>query len=424
MAGAGGGVSGLSVLLAACGAAQQAGGGSAASKPPVTLRVNHRTEKYIPEWGKQFTQRYPNVTLEFLPDSGYEKLIALVAAGDLGDVVWASTGVGSYFELAAQGHFLDLDPLAAAEKYNLKQYFPRAIDVARLVDRKLFGLPNLIHPSHIGLFYNVNLFEAAGVKPPTTASTYDDLVDLARKVTAGKQDVWGIATETVFPPLLCYVRSFGGEMLEPPTLGKKPAIDKGPAKQAFQWLYDLRHKHRLHPLPSDTFNFTDGNVAMRTTGMWGSTDAKTIGDRFTMDATLIPKGPGGRRGSQGHVDMWALYARTKHKDAAWQLITWYTSREAAPYVYGEHGIPGARPDGWADTAAKNPPMFTVFKDFMDKEGPDQLAIPWNLRMLDMQNVVAKALEPMWSGEQGVDQTVAAAMGPIQQQLDLPRASGK
>jgi hypothetical protein len=35
------------------------------------------------------------------PDTGYEKLIAQLAAGDVGDLIWLSTGVGTYFELAS-----------------------------------------------------------------------------------------------------------------------------------------------------------------------------------------------------------------------------------------------------------------------------------------------------------------------------------
>jgi hypothetical protein len=42
-------------------------------------------------------------------------------------------------------------------------------------------------------------------------------------------------------------------------------------------------------------------------------------------------------------------------------------------------------------------------------------------MLDLSNIVAKGLEPLWTGEQGVEQAVAALLGPMQRQLDLPRA---
>jgi multiple sugar transport system substrate-binding protein len=419
-----GSASGVAAFAAvACGAQPQGGsaGTAARSNQPVTLRVNHRTEKYIPVRGQKFTQQYPHITVEFLPDSGYEKLIAMLAAGDLGDVVWASTGVGSYFELASQGHFLQLDQMVAADKYDLKQIYPRAIEVAKMVDGKLFGMPNLIHPSHIGLFYNVNLFESAGVKPPTIDSKYDDLVDMARKAMAGRPNVWGIATETSYPALLCYIRSFGGEILEPAALGKKPAIDKGPAKQALQWLYDLRHRHKVHPLPTDRAPFVEGNVAMRTTGMWGATDATAIGDRFKMDAVLIPKGASGKRGSQGHVDMWGVYSKTKNRDAAWLLMKHFSSKDQGIDMMPETNIPGARPDSWNEFGTR--PMFKVFKDFMEKEGPGPLALPWNFRMLDFQNVTAKALEPLWAGQVSVDAGVAAAMGPMQQNLDLPRAGG-
>ena len=420
------GLAGLAGLYAAaCGGAPQASSGTDASKSkqPVTLRVNHRTEKYIPERTKKFSQQNPHVTVELIPDSGYDKLIAMLAAGDLGDIVWASTGVGSYFELAAQGHFQQLDATVSKDKYDLKQHFPRAIDTAKMVDNKLFGMPNLIHPSHIGLYYNVNLLETAGVKPPALTSTYDDVVDIARKVTAAKPGTWGINTETSYPPLLCYIRSFGGEMLDPGFLGKKPAIDRGPAKQALQWLFDLRHRHKVHPLPTDRVDHKNGDIAMWTGGMWLGADATVVADRFKMDAVLIPKGPGGKRGSQGHVDMWAIYSKSKNPDSAWQLMKHFVSKEQGVEMMSESNIPGARPDSWSDFSSR--PLFKVFKDFMDTDGgPGPLALPYNYKMLDYQNVLQKEIAPLWTGEKSVDATVAAMMGPLQAQLDLPRAAGR
>ena len=390
---------------------------------PVTLRVNHRTEKYIPVRAKKFSDLNPNVTVELVQDSGYEKLIAMLAAGDLGDVVWASTGVGSYFELAAQGHFLNVETYTTKDKYDLKQHFPRAIETARLVDNKLYGMPNLMHPSHIGLFYNVNIFETTQVQPPTLTSSYDDLVDISRKVMAAKQGIWGINTETVYPPILCFIRSFGGEMLDPPTLGKKPALDRGPAKQALQWLYDLRHKHKVHPMPTDKVDHKNGDIAMWTTGMWGGADQSAVADRFKIEAVLIPKGPGGKRGSQGHVDMWALYAKGKNPDVAWSLMKHFVSKEQGVEMMPETNIPGSRPDSWEEFAKR--PLFKVFKDFMEADGgPGPLAVPDNFKMLDYQNVFQKEVTPIWAGEKSVDTTVGTMMGPLQLQIDLPKANGK
>src|SRR5918911_3741250 len=82
------GLAGLAGFLAtACGVGQSGGSSGAASgaksKQPVTLRVNYRTEKYLPERFKKYTEQNPNVTVEGIPDSGYDKLIAMLAAGDL-----------------------------------------------------------------------------------------------------------------------------------------------------------------------------------------------------------------------------------------------------------------------------------------------------------------------------------------------------
>jgi hypothetical protein len=64
-------------------------------------------------------------------------------------------------------------------------------------------------------------------------------------------------------------------------------------------------------MPTDKVDHKNGDIAMWTTGMWGGADQSAVADRFKIEAVLIPKGPGGKRGSQGHVDMWALYAKGK-----------------------------------------------------------------------------------------------------------------
>ena len=416
--------SAAALAIAACAPGGQTGGPSSSqSKQPVTLKLNYRTEMYVPKRAEQFTAQFPHAKVEVLTDTGYEKLVAQIAAGDPGDVIWMSTGVGTYFEMAALGNNMNVEPLAAADKFDLKQYLPVAIETAKIVDNKLFGLPSLMHPSHIGLFYNVNLFETAGVQPPTLTTTYDQLVEIARKMQS--PSVWGIQTEsTSAPHFTPWLRSFGGDLMDPGFLGKKVAFDKAPARQALQYLWDLRHRHRVHPLRGEAaVNFVDGNVAMQTTLMSGGFGyERTIAGKFKMDAVLIPRGPGGKRGSQGHVDMWGMFSRTRYKDDAWQLLKWMTNKDTGEALLTEVGLPGARLDNWSSPAVVAKPMFKVFKDFVEKEGVGLVALPYNLRMLEFSNtLVPKAFESLWTNSpQSVDQAVAAAIGPIQTFLDQPR----
>ena len=129
-----------------------------------------------------------------------------------------------------------------------------------------------------------------------------------------------------------------------------------------------------------------------------------------MDAVLIPKGAGGKRGSQGHVDMWGMFSRTKHKDEAWLLHQWFANKETvAGAASWRSACPARASDGWNDPTVVGKPMFRVFKDFVEKEGVGLIALPWNLRMLEFSNtVIPKAFEPMWTGAVSVDQAIAAA----------------
>ena len=69
--------------------------------------------------------------MELLTDTGYEKLVTQIAAGEPGDVIWLSTGIGTYFEMAALGNLMDIGPLVAADKYDLKQQIQVGIDTAQ-----------------------------------------------------------------------------------------------------------------------------------------------------------------------------------------------------------------------------------------------------------------------------------------------------
>ena len=59
---------------AACGVGPQAGGSGGAdalkSKGPVTLKLNYRTEMYVPTRANEFTEKYPNVKVDLLTDTG------------------------------------------------------------------------------------------------------------------------------------------------------------------------------------------------------------------------------------------------------------------------------------------------------------------------------------------------------------------
>ena len=417
-------VGGSALLASACGrATQEAPAAARPSKGPVTLRVNYRTEQWIVDRAKAFTAANPTVTVDLVADSGYEKLLVLAAAGDLGDVYWASTGQGSYFELAGTGHAMELDTLIKRDKYDLKQFYAQAIEQARL-DGKQYGMPEGIHPGGCALYFNLNLFQQAGIKPPSLDWTVDDLVNAARQLTRSGQ--WGLVfADPIYARLAAWLRTWGAEWLDPPTFGKKAVFDTPKAMQAWQWLWELPHKHRVAPIKGqDKASFTDGNVAM----LFGefhlnaaptNSMRKSIGDKFKLDATLVPKGPGGKRGDHAHVNMWSTYVKTKHPDEAWLLQKWYANKDSAMARGEDTNSPGSRPDAWNDPYFTARPMYQVFKKVVE-DGPGPMAMPWNFQMVAIDTMTQKLFEPFWTGQQGAQQLIAAIKGEYQQLLDRPR----
>src|SRR5581483_9763234 len=95
--------------------------------------------------------------------------------------------------LIAGGVTIPLDKFIADEKYDLNQFYPFTIAITKL-DGKVGGLPFKGHPSRVGIFYNRTLLEAAGAKVPTNDSTYDDLIEAAKK--AHKPDAQSTAGRT------------------------------------------------------------------------------------------------------------------------------------------------------------------------------------------------------------------------------------
>jgi ABC-type glycerol-3-phosphate transport system substrate-binding protein len=341
----------------------------------------------------------------------------------LGDVYWASTGQGSYFELAGTGHAMQLDQVIKNDKFDLRQFYPHAMDQAKL-DGKIYGLPEGIHPGGVALYFNVTLFEQAGIKPPSLDWTVDDFVAAARRLTGPGQ--WGaVLAQPIYARLASWLRTWGADFLDPPTFGKKVMIDTPRAIQAWQWLYDLHHRHRVAPIKGvDRASFTDGNVGM----LYGefhlnaaptNSMRRSIGDKFKLDATLVPKGPGGKRGSHAHVNMWSVYTRTKNPDDAWRLMKWYANKDSAMARGEDTNSPGSRLDAWNDPYFTSRPMYTIFKKVVE-EGPGPMAMPWNLQMVEIDQLSQRVLDPLWTGTQAPQQLIAAVKGEYQQLLDRPR----
>ena len=197
----GGGLAGLSgvtgAVLAACVPTGQ--GGPAPKEVSGTVEVLSWGEgdPAQPGWQARMTAfkaRAPQLTVEStvtpFGNGGQaydEKLIALAVAGTPPDVTFTDGTRLSNF--APRGIIRELDDFMARVKFD-KGNYPKATWVANERKGKTIALPYRAQP--YPFYVNHDLYAKAGLKPPTTTWTLDDLREQGRRLTAADGSQWGI----------------------------------------------------------------------------------------------------------------------------------------------------------------------------------------------------------------------------------------
>jgi multiple sugar transport system substrate-binding protein len=304
----------LSIVVAACGSGEGSGspvsGGSpvpagsgaspgAASQAPSGEKVTFRLTTWAGEVEAQELQELVldkinaeatdfEIVHEPSPADYYTKLQTTLAGGTGADFMWLSQEyVAGY---ASRGALLDLtDHLAAVDNpaADLTGYFPDVIPPAKYQDR-VYGLPWIAQP--VVLYYNPEIFEAAGIAPPDESWDWAKLRDTAVQLTTGDQ--YGFIANG-WPPLHQFIWQAGGEVITD-DLASSP-VDSPEALEAVEFYKSLIWNEECCPseetITEQGFGemFKGGKVAMF---MGGAAD--TFDGLEVVGASVVPKGPQNR----------------------------------------------------------------------------------------------------------------------------------
>ncbi|MEZ4517363.1 MAG: extracellular solute-binding protein [Chloroflexota bacterium] len=138
-----------------------------------------------------FSEQHPEISVkvETAPfDDYFTKLQTLIAGGTAPDVF--ELNYENFVTYADKGILLDLSPLMAAdESLDTNIYYPRALE-AFTYDGKQEGLPATF--STVVMFYNKDLFDAAGLDYPTNDWTWDDVRAAAEQINDPDNGVYGM----------------------------------------------------------------------------------------------------------------------------------------------------------------------------------------------------------------------------------------
>ncbi|MEX1169773.1 MAG: sugar ABC transporter substrate-binding protein [Chloroflexota bacterium] len=344
-----------------------------------------------------FEQKHPNISIEVQTAAYadyFTKLQTQVAGGSAPDTF--ELNYENSVAYANSGALLDLTPLAAGDSdFDPSVYYPKAYEVFS-ADGKQFGVPEQF--SDVVLFYNKDLFDAAGVAYPDASWTWTDEQAAAEQLTDKANGIWGHFQPIQFFEFYKVLAQNGGSFFNEDQT--KSTFNDAKGVEAAEWLIGKLDK----TMPSDAFGpdqdsalFKSGKLAMWHTGIWlfsALADAP-----FTWDISVEPGNV--QKAHHFFANAVVASASTEHPAEAWAWLRFLTSSDEAVKVRLDAS--------WELAAVADQSLFAPYLSQTPPENreavfealSDIVTPPVIEQQQQMQDIVTQALEKARLGQVSV-----------------------
>jgi multiple sugar transport system substrate-binding protein len=336
-------------------------------------------------------------------NSFYDAINTQGAAGQLPDVWYTRTyDVPVY---ASKKWTVSLADYASrdASEVNVDDFWPA--EVAQMTyDGKLWALPYDF--SNIGIYYNIDMFKAAGVDVPPAQWKWDDLVSLglkfAKKDSSGAFTNWGLVMYTWNWVFMGLMYGWGGNVFSDDL--KTCVINSKENADCVKYFLDAR-KQGLYPesgaTPEGVDAFAAAIIPMTYQGSWATNfERDTIKDKFNFDCTAMPTSNDGKSCINAAGGAWGIAANSKDPEAAWKWMKFLTSTEQTNVLISDplRSIPGRQTSAkrWTEVASQGglpPKNVQVFADQMKVANAKPFPTYWQA----FGNVWTNLLDPLLNG---------------------------
>jgi multiple sugar transport system substrate-binding protein len=392
---------------------------SAAGSPAVTtlqfigwdaLTTLNLVQKF---YQTEFTPSHDGIAVNVTSTAGgnfNDKITTLMAGGTPPDMMYVQDYMASSW--VSKNVLTDLSPYANADKSGIvQQNWPNAIGFFQL-GGKLFGLPKDF--SSMVIYYNKDLFAAAGVNAPGNAGwTWDDFLAASHKLTkqSASQPQWGFmlrtGSDSGFGP---WMWQNGGDFYADPhhPTAAQFTLDQAPAVEAIQWYADLMFKEHVAPTPDQSKNqgdlFAKGQIAMQQNWTSAIVTLRPAVKSFTFDTIPMPK----QKSAAIPLTVVALGVPTgsKHVDDAWQAIAFYNGPTGSQFTLRNGwGIPPNQTVANSQAFLKDVPPANK-QIFLDQVQYARLW-PQSAAWPDQRAIILKAVSSVQAGQQQAGPAIAA-----------------
>lgn len=358
------------------------------------------------------------VTVQPTPTTDYEtKFRTLLASGSPPDVMRINDNYVRDFAVA--GQLLDLKPFIKSSDPYIESLFTFPIT------------PEGTHPAwSIGnnpraIFYNVSMFEEAGILPPPGNWTsenwsWDDFLETAKQLTDADAQRWGALIYHDLGWEQTWVVNNGLEAGIYSEDGTKFTFADPQGIEAMQWVADLTCKHGVQPpwsmLQQDEAAnqlFAGGRVGMMFGTLGFTTYLRQNVKDFTWDVAPVPAKV--NQMQEGSLIVFCIPKDARNPEAAWQLLEFLAGPEAGK-IFAEAGyfVPVWEEAGSAIRPGDEPPahigIFTEAAQHNTVVAPNAVG----------QNVAAQIYRPqvdrVWSCEASAEEVLVSVREQVEETL--------
>ena len=316
----------------------------------------------------EFNASHKDIQIEFITSLNEEsrtKFATMVTSGQAPDLVLpiGIEGVANF-----EDEWLEISDLVKNDNYDMSDF-----NAAPVQGEKFYGLPIGIYPSV--LFYNEDLYDAAGVEYPphqfgAEGWTYDALLEKAKLLTLDSNG--NNATSPDFDPANIVqfgwdgwdwfgpsdvIMKFGGPLKGMSEDYKTVDLSTPQVTKAYQFVYDSVWTHYVRPNGEQVGAlFADdpmspGIVANWEIQSWIEYAYSTWTEAFNWDIAAVPSQDGLIQ-AQADFDIFTITKSSKHPQQAWEVAKWLLEPAQMKRLAPSYGCIPARKSLAADWLAE------------------------------------------------------------------------
>ncbi|WP_409295771.1 ABC transporter substrate-binding protein [Peribacillus sp. SCS-26] len=208
------------------------------------------------------------VDLQIVPQTDYYKTVDLAFSGQKSAPDLMIMHTDQLTNYAEKNLLKDMTSTIEKNGVKAEDYSETAWQAGTIKDKQ-YSIPLDIHP--LVLYYNKDMFKAAGLDPEKAPTNREEFVAAAKKLTNESKKQYGFVVPTLWPNQFIYPTVFfqnGGELLK----DGKPNYNSPEGVEALTFMRDLVQKEKVSPAnvqqDGEVTLFLQGKNAMQLNGPW------------------------------------------------------------------------------------------------------------------------------------------------------------